>query len=108
MRILDNEQYTGTLVNNHYESKEVGARRCVKLPKEEWKRVENCHPPIISKKDFMKIAELQKVNTMSFTGGNRHMRHCLVGKLKCGDCGYTLAHTYSECLKYYCNKRYLD
>jgi len=29
-------------------------------------------------------------------------------KLKCGDCGHTLAHTYSGRPKYYCNKKYLD
>lgn len=108
MRILDNEQYIGTLVYNRYESKEVGVRRCVTLPEEEWKRVENCHSPIISKKDFLKIAELRKVNTKCFTDGKRHARHCLVGKLKCGDCGHTLAHTYSGRPKYYCNKRYMD
>lgn len=108
MRILDNEQYTGTMVYNRYESKEVGARRCVTLPEEEWKRVENCHPPIIPKKEFLQIAALRKVNTKNLTDGKRHARHCLVGKMKCGDCGHKLAHTYSGRPKYYCNKKYLD
>lgn len=108
MRILDNKQYTGTLVYNRYESKEAGARRCVTLPEEEWKRVENYHPPIISKKEFLKITEIRKVNTKNFTDGKRHARHCLVGKMKCGDCVHTLVHTYSSRPKYYCNKKYLD
>ncbi|MFA9421969.1 MAG: recombinase family protein [Sedimentibacter sp.] len=107
-RILDNEQYTGTLVYNRYESKEVGARSYVTIPEEEWKRVENCHQAIIPKKEFLKIAEIRKMNTKTFTDGKRHTRHCLIGKMKCGDCGHTLAHTYSGRPKYYCNKKYLD
>ena len=107
-RILDNEQYTGTLVYNRYESKEVGARSCVTIPEEEWKRVENCHQAIVTKKEFRKVAELRKLNTKNFTDGIRHARHCLIGKMKCGDCGHTLAHTYSGRPKYYCNKKYLD
>jgi len=107
-RILDNEQYMGTLVYNRYESKEVGARSCVTIPEEEWNRVENCHQGIVTKKEFLKIAELRKANTKNFTDGKRHARHCLIGKMKCGDCGHTLAHTYSGRPKYYCNKKYLD
>ncbi|SCP98584.1 recombinase family protein [Anaerobium acetethylicum] len=107
-RILDNEQYTGTLVYNRYKSKEVGARSCVALPEEEWRKIENCHQAIISKKEFQKVKELRELNYQKFTDGKRHARHCLVGKMRCGDCGHTLVHTYSGRPKYYCIKKFLD
>ena len=55
-RILENEQYTGTMVYNRFKSENVGDKQAKALPEEEWKRVENCHVAIISKEDFEKAA----------------------------------------------------
>ena len=48
-RILENEQYTGSMVYNRFKSENVGDKHAKALPEEEWKRVENCHVAIISK-----------------------------------------------------------
>lgn len=39
-RILENEQYTGTMVYNRFKSENVGDKHAKALPEEEWKRVE--------------------------------------------------------------------
>ena len=61
-RILENEQYTGTMVYNRFKSENVGDKHVKALPEEEWKRVENCHVAIISKEDFEKAAAKRSGN----------------------------------------------
>lgn len=82
-RILENEQYTGTMVYNRFKSENVGDKHAKVLPEEEWKRVENCHVAIISKEDFEKVAAMRKGNAC--VGAERkHETHCLTGKMICG------------------------
>ena len=107
-RILENQQYTGAMIYNRFESKAVGSRNCITLPKDEWKCVEGCHKAIISKKDFEKTAEILKQNSKNVMDGSRHEKHCLTGKIICGDCGHSMAHTYAGRPKHYCKSRYLD
>lgn len=107
-RILENQQYTGAMIYNRFESKAVGSRSCITLSKDEWKCVEGCHKAIISKKDFEKTAEILKQNSKNVMDGNRHEKHCLTGKIICGDCGHSMAHTYAGRPKHYCKSRYLD
>ena len=90
-RILENEQYTGTMVYNRFKSENVGDKHAKALPEEEWKRVENCHVAIISKEDFEKVAAMRKGNAC--VGAERkHETHCLTGKMICGNCGHRLSH----------------
>ena len=106
-RILENEQYTGTMVYNRFKSENVGDKHAKALPEEEWKRVENCHVAIISKEDFEKVAAMRKGNAC--VGAERkHETHCLTGKMICGNCGHRLSHSYAGRPKYYCAKHYLD
>lgn len=106
-RILENEQYTGTMVYNRFKSENVGDKHAKALPEEEWKRVENCHVAIISKEDFKKAAAKRSGNTCA--GAERkHETHCLTGKMICGNCGHRLSHSYAGRPKYYCAKHYLD
>ena len=106
-RILENEQYTGTMVYNRFKSENVGDKHAKALPEEEWKRVENCHVAIISKEDFEKAAAMRSGNTCA--GAERkHETHCLTGKMICGNCGHRLSHSYAGRPKYYCAKHYLD
>ena len=106
-RILENEQYTGTMVYNRFKSENVGDKHAKALPEEEWKRVENSHIAIISKEDFEKVVAMRKENICA--GAERkHETHCLTGKMICGNCGHRLSHTYAGRPKYYCAKHYLD
>lgn len=106
-RILENEQYTGTMVYNRFKSENVGDKHAKALPEEEWKRVENSHIAIISKEDFEKVAAKRSGNTCA--GAERkHGTHCLTGKMICGNCGHRLSHSYAGRPKYYCAKHYLD
>lgn len=105
--ILENEQYTGTMVYNRFKSENVGDKHAKVPPEEEWKRVENCHVAIISREDFEKVAAKRSGNTCA--GAERkHETHCLTGKMICGNCGHRLSHSYAGRPKYYYAKHYLD
>lgn len=54
------ELYTGDYVYNQIKETHIGGRKSERLPKEEWKRIENTHEPIISKEIFLKVQELKK------------------------------------------------
>lgn len=54
------ELYTGDYVYNQMKETHIGGRKSERLPKEEWKRIENTHEAIISKEIFLKVQELKK------------------------------------------------
>ena len=54
------ELYTGDYVYNKLKETHIGGRKVERLPKEEWKRVENTHEAIISKEIFLKVQEIKK------------------------------------------------
>ena len=54
------ELYNGDYVYNKLKETHIGGRKVERLPKEEWKRVENTHEAIISKEIFLKVQEIKK------------------------------------------------
>ena len=75
------------------------------MPKEEWKRVENTIPPIISEELFeevaMKLGENKPVK-------RRYEEHILKGKVYCGGGGNAMLHSNAGRPKYECHYRYRD
>jgi hypothetical protein len=58
--ILRNETYAGIFVYGKYHTEVVGSRKPHLLPRNEWKRIENHHVPIVSPEDFKTVREMQK------------------------------------------------
>ena len=79
LNVLQNEEYTGTLVAQKHRSPEVGACRSVPVPEEEWVKVEGTHEAIVSKKEF---AALQKM-----LGTQQRKERVKRNIYKCGYCG---------------------
>lgn len=104
-RILENETYTGAIIYNKYKNRIIGDKRSHSLPREEWKKIENCHKAIISKEDYGRVHDKKKANAKIIP---KHPRHCLSGKLYCGNCGKALVHQMPGRPKYHCNTRNYD
>ena len=49
------ELYTGDYVYNQMKETHIGGRKTERLPKEDWKKIENTHEAIISKEVFDKV-----------------------------------------------------
>ena len=83
-RILENEIYTGTMVQGKKEKINYKLDKCREKPKEEWVRVEGTHKPIIAKEDFDCVQKLLPMECR----GSREGRKARIfsGLLFCGDC----------------------
>lgn len=104
-RILEKETYIGTIVYNKCQIKNVGDKRSHLLPREQWKKIENCHKVIISIDDFERVQNRKNTNSKAKT---KHPRHCLCGKVFCGNCGKPMAHQMAGRPKYHCSTRLYD
>jgi len=84
-RILNDETYTGTLVQGkvgtpNYKLKEIQAK-----PEDEWHRVENAHEAIISKTRFDLVQKILRLDTRTSPKGDKVFTFS--GILICGCCG---------------------
>ena len=57
-RILHNEMYAGTLVQGRRRKLSYKSKRSVKVPPEDWVRIEEAHVPIIPPGDFARVQAL--------------------------------------------------
>jgi len=99
-RILYDERYTGTLVcfkskkisQNATNSKE-GAKRAIKLPKEEWVRVPDALPAIISTELFETVKASRRKYRRNNPSHNNNLQPCspFTGKVVCGHCNKKLS-----------------
>ena len=84
-RILQDETYTGTLVqgrkgSQHFKLKEMESR-----PSSEWIRVENAHEAIIDRNDFDLVQRIRNLDTR--TSPQKDKVYLFSGILVCGCCG---------------------
>lgn len=89
------ELYTGDYVYNQIKETHIGGRKSERLPKEEWKRIENTHEAIISKEVFKKVQEIKKLNRgQNFKCGSTKKKYfgMFEGKLFCKECGRKLSY----------------
>ena len=70
IRILQDEIYTGTLVQGRRGTVNHKIKDVVKRPAEEWVRVENAHDPIIRKADFDLVQSIMKLDTRTTSYGD--------------------------------------
>ena len=90
-RILKDERYTGTFVGDMREIIKIGSNEAVTKPKEEWIRIPNNHPPIITQEQFDTVNRMiYRPPVKTKTQINSHKP--LYKKVKCGKCGHSLRY----------------
>ena len=83
-RILQNEVYTGTLVQNKYKKLNYKSRKMVIADPSVWIRTPDAHEAIVSQGTFDKVQRLLEVT--AHLKPSKH-RYLLSGLLRCYDCG---------------------
>lgn len=119
-RILRNETYTGTLIQNIKTKPSYRTDKLIDVNKDEWIITENHHEPIISKEKF---DEVQKILNRKVKANKDNEIDLFSGYLKCSHCGnpliirksknqvYYYCSSYikdKSCLKYSINKKRLE
>ena len=85
IRILQDEIYTGTLVQGRQGTYNHKLRDVIQKPEEEWIRVENAHEAIIRKRDFDLVQHIMGLDTRTAPEGEKV--YLFSGLLVCDCCG---------------------
>jgi DNA invertase Pin-like site-specific DNA recombinase len=85
IRILNDETYTGTLIQGRQGTLNYKIKDLIDKPETEWKRTENAHEPIITKEDFALAQRIMRLDTRATPGGDKV--YAFSGVLICGCCG---------------------
>jgi DNA invertase Pin-like site-specific DNA recombinase len=108
-RILKNEMYIGNMVQHIREKLNYKSIKNMNLKPREWIIVQDTHPFIIDKNTFDLVQERLKNNTRSSGEGQAHI---FAGKVRCMDCGSTMArnssttkYKYLRCSRYSASPR---
>jgi site-specific DNA recombinase len=83
-RILENEIYTGTMVQGKESAPNYKVKKKFKKPRSEWAIVENTHEPIIAKEDFYLVSRIISADTR--TAPRQQELYPFSGILKCSEC----------------------
>ena len=89
--ILENEVYLGKLIYGKQRCKSMKSKEKVKVPREDWIIIENCHEPIISQELWDEAHRMMSTKRRPTLTGEVQM---FAGLLYCADCGHAL--TYSQ------------
>lgn len=93
-RILNNEIYTGTLVQGKTTTPNHKVKKTVVKSADEWARVENAHEAIISAAQFDTVRALMLEDTRSPVGESSV--HPFSGKIFCADCESSMVRKVSR------------
>ncbi len=85
IRILQEETYTGVLLQGRQETHNHKLKNIIQKPAEEWIRIENAHEPIIQKRDFDLVQKISSLDTRTAPDGEAV--YLFSGLLVCGCCG---------------------
>jgi len=85
IRILNDETFTGTLIQGRQSTLNYKIKDIIDKPKTEWKRTENAHEAIIPKQDYDLAQKIMRLDTRTAPGGNSV--YIFSGVLVCGCCG---------------------
>lgn len=83
-RILRNEFYVGTLVQGRRTTPNHKVKKTIQKPSEEWVRVEDSHPAIVEKDDFLAVGRLLMQDTR--VAPKEETVYLFSGLTFCGDC----------------------
>ena len=87
-RILTDETYIGTMVQGKSKKMSFKSKQTTKVARKDWVRVENAVPPVISKRTFEYVQDLNAKDTATACD-NSHV-YLFSGFARCGDCGQTM------------------
>lgn len=85
-RIIQNENYIGTLIQGKYERVSLKSKKKRLLPKSKWIVKKNAIPPIISNELFQRVNAPKRKTDIR----QRKYDYLLKGLTVCGDCGGTM------------------
>lgn len=85
IRILNDETYTGTLIQGKSGTPNYKLKELVQKPEEEWHRIENAHDAIIAKHNFDLAQKILRLDTRTSPNGDKV--YIFSGILICGCCG---------------------
>lgn len=87
-RILENEVYTGTMVQGKRTTPNHKVKRTVLKPRGEWVRVEGSHQAIVSREDFETVGRMLAQDMR--VAPKEEAVYLLSGLVFCGDCGQNM------------------
>lgn len=94
--ILNNQMYTGDLVQNKTNKISYKDKKKKSIPKDEWIIVPGTHEPIISREMFKRVKELQKVRSKSVNSTTNKDNGLFSGILFCADCKHAMGRKYAR------------
>ena len=100
--ILTSEFYIGNLVQHRREVVDYKTKKVVKLPKEQWVKIENTHEPIIDIETYKQVQNLlssQKTRCFK-TGNKKQPDNYFSGICRCGKCGTLYTYVNDKNRKY--------
>ena len=92
--ILNNETYTGHLIQNKMNTLSYKDKKKKRLPKEQWIIAKNTHAPIIEHETFEMVQKLQKTRTRSV--GSMEANGIFSGLIYCADCKHAMSRKYAR------------
>lgn len=102
--ILQDEVYTGTLVQDRRKKISYKVNKFMTVDKEDWLRFENAHAAIISKEDFEKVQEI--IEQRKKPAHNTKTKNIFAGLVFCGECGHAMGvsakNAHSTYQAFYC------
>lgn len=87
-RILQDEMYTGNMVQGMFRKASYKDKAIIALPQEEWIRVKDTHEAIIGKDDFDRVQKM--LNSHAKASAITGEIGLFSGILRCADCGHAL------------------
>ncbi len=90
--IINDEMYTGTLVQAKYITPSFKSKKKILQPESEWIKIPNAHEAIIDRETWETAKKLQKERTRSFDSTKKV--GLFGGLLRCPDCNKSLVRTY--------------
>ena len=87
-KILRDETYIGTMVQGKTKKMSFKNKKMTRVNKDDWVRVENAVPAIISRRTFEYVQDLNERDTGT-AGDNTHV-YLFSGFARCADCGQTM------------------
>lgn len=107
LRILQNETYTGALVQGKQASPHFKIKEMEAIPASDWIRVPNAHDAIVEKHDFDLIQRIRHLDTR--VSPKEKQAHLFSGVLICGRCGGRMVRKVNrsggkEYVYYYCGE----
>ena len=105
-RILQNEIYTGVMVQGRHRIISYKVHKQIAVPEDEWFVVPNTHEAIIDRETFEKAQALHKRDTRTAPG--RQDVYILSGFVRCADCKKAMRRKTARNLAYYACRTFTD